>query len=215
MSGEVPAGHGAATRPPGRAAQGPTGPAREVLVGLFRRLNLVMVPVLTSAAGPWVASPLTGYMAVLTTTGRRTGRARQTPLNYAIRDGHVYLLAGFGRRTDWLANLRADPHVVLLLPGRPLSGQARVVTDEAEASSAAVAVARNAGAALAFEGLNPLTVSDDELAAALRGRPVVRLDAATGPVIAGGHDPGGHLWLLPHVVLPAAAYATWRLLRRR
>jgi deazaflavin-dependent oxidoreductase (nitroreductase family) len=183
-----------------------------------------MVPMLRGPLGSWVGSPVVGYLAVLTTTGRRTGRERHTPLNYAILDGSVYLLAGFGPRTDWLANLRDHPHVLVRLPGRTISGLAEVVDDPDEAIRAAVAVAHNAGFATVFEGLNPVTASDDELSERLAGRPVVRIVAlpTTGRrgaevdtvVTPGRHDPGGRLWLLPHLVAPLAAYTAWRVLRR-
>ena len=193
-----------------------------MLRAAFKRLNTVMVPMLTSPLGAWVGSPFVGYMAVLTTTGRRSGLPRRTPLNYAILDGGVYLLAGFGERTDWLANLRDDARVELRLPGRTVIGDARVVTDGAEASRAALAVARNCGFALVFEGLNPVTVTDEALRARLAGRPVVRMsalpygaDGSTGEAVdtvltPTGHDPGGRLWLLPHVVLPALLGAVLR-----
>jgi len=198
--------------------------AREGLRSAFGRFNKVMVPMLQSPVGPWMSSPVVGYLAVLTTTGRRTGQERHTPLNYAILDGSVYLLAGFGRRTDWLANLRDHPHVTLQLPGRTISGLAEVVEDPGEAMRGAVAVARNAGFATVFEGLNPVTVNDGELREHLAGRPVVRIvalpttnrdgDDADTVVSPTGHDPGGGLWVLPHVVAPIAGYAAWRLVRR-
>lgn len=210
-----------------RAASGPGGRSREVLRTSFKRLNTVMVPMLASPLGAWVGSPVVGFMALLTTTGRRSGLPRRTPLNYAILDGGIYLLAGFGERTDWLDNLRADARVEVRLPGRTVVGDARVVTDPAEASRAALAVARNCGFALVFEGLNPLTVRDEALRTRLAGRPVVRVsvlpygaDASTGEAVdtviaPTGHDPGGRLWLLPHVVLPVLSCAVLRSAARR
>ncbi len=198
--------------------------AREGLRVAFGRFNRAMVPMLRSPVGPWVSSPVVGYLAVLTTTGRRTGQERRTPLNYAILDGSVYLLAGFGARTDWLANLRDHPQVTLQLPGRTITGLAEVVEDEDEALRGAVAVARNAGFATLFEGVNPVRLSDERLREHLAGRPVVRIialptrrqdggdvDIVVSPT---GHDPGGGLWVLPHIVAPIAGYAAWRLVRR-
>ena len=63
------------------------------------------------------------------------------------------------------------------------------MVDPAEAERAALAVARNCGFALVFEGLNPLTVTDDRLRAQLAGRPVVRVTAAE-PVRPGPPRPG-------------------------
>ena len=69
------------------------------------------------------------------------------------------------------------PATVRSSPGRVVHGTATPVLDPAEAERAALAVARDCGFAPVFEGLNPLTVSDDRLRAQLAGRPVVRVTA--------------------------------------
>lgn len=52
---------------------------------------------------------------VLTTTGRRSGRSRETTLAYLeLGDGDLLVVGGAGgqsRTPDWVANLRADPAV--------------------------------------------------------------------------------------------------------
>lgn len=175
----------------------------------------VMLPMLHNRlAATWLGSPLAGYILTLRTTGRRSGLPRETPLNYAILDGRVYLLAGFGTRSDWFRNLTANPQVALRLPGREVVGTATRVDDPAEAARAALAVARNSGFALVFEGLNPLTTTDDRLGSALAGRPVVRISASE-PIVPGRHDPGSATWLLPHVVAPLVAIGVLRSSRRR
>lgn len=70
-------------------------------------------------------------MILLTTRGRRSGRPRTCALNYAIADGTVYVMSGFGR-TDWLRNLEADPHVEMSLGQEHWSAEARTVVDPAE-----------------------------------------------------------------------------------
>jgi F420H(2)-dependent quinone reductase len=58
---------------------------------------------------------LTGRAPVLllTTTGRRTGKARTVPLLY-LRDGDRLVICnvnpGFERPNPWVLNLRAEPH---------------------------------------------------------------------------------------------------------
>lgn len=199
-----------------RSAEGPSGPVRdETLRGFHWANRHVMLPMLGHRVlGAWVGSPVTGWFLVLTTTGRRSGLPRRTPLNYAILDGRVYLLSGFGHRADWYRNLVADPRVTLELPGRVVEGTAEPVVDPAEADRAALAVARNCGFALVFEGLNPLTTTDDRLRAQLAGRPVVRVTAA-GPVRPGRHDPGSSWWLLPRAVGILALLGAVRAVRRR
>ena len=107
-------------------------------LGLVQRLGSTRVGVLAIGR---VVSPLqrelyrrsggrvslTGRAPVLllTTTGRRSGKARTVPLLY-IRDGDRLVVCnvnpGFERPNPWVLNLRADPHAQVRL-GR---GTARV-----------------------------------------------------------------------------------------
>ena len=58
---------------------------------------------------------------LLTTTGRRTGRSRTTPLTY-LRDGDALVLVasagGSDRAPAWSLNLDADPDVIVRRGGR-------------------------------------------------------------------------------------------------
>jgi len=61
-----------------------------------------------------IGLPLFGnFILLLTTTGRRSGKPRQTPLEYRREQGTGYMIvmAGWGGRTDWRRNLEADPRV--------------------------------------------------------------------------------------------------------
>lgn len=180
----------------------------------FANRRLVLPLLRHRMVGAWVGSPLTGYFLTLTTTGRRTGLPRQTPLNYAILDGHIYVLSGFGTQADWYRNLTADPHVTLALPGRLAHGTAVPVRDPVEAEQAALAVVRNCGFAVVFEGMNPLTATDAQLRAQLAGRPVMRITTPV-PIHPGRHDPGSHWWLLPQALGTLAVIGTARAVTRR
>ena len=76
----------------------------------------------------------------VTTTGRRTGRPHRIEIWYA-RDGDtLYLLAGGGRRSDWVRNLEHDPAAVSVeLDGQTWTARARILRDDADASEAAEA----------------------------------------------------------------------------
>jgi deazaflavin-dependent oxidoreductase (nitroreductase family) len=50
---------------------------------------------------------------VLTTTGRRTGLPRKTPLQYEELDGVIYVGSARGEQADWYRNLVAEPAVVM------------------------------------------------------------------------------------------------------
>jgi deazaflavin-dependent oxidoreductase (nitroreductase family) len=192
---------------------------RKIERAVFKTGNtLLMVPLLRAGGGRFISSPPAGYFLLLRITGRKSGRWRYTPLNYAILDGCVYCLAGFGEATHWLANLRADPRVQVRLPGRIVEGTAGEVADRAEARRLAVRVARNCGFALLFESPRCLFMSDQQLAAQLNGRPVVRIQPADGPVVPGPADPGGRGWagpLLAQLGLVAGGLAVRRAWSRR
>ncbi|HEY8454332.1 MAG TPA: nitroreductase family deazaflavin-dependent oxidoreductase [Actinopolymorphaceae bacterium] len=68
---------------------------------------------------------------LITTKGRRTGRARRTPLIYG-RDGDNYLVVaskgGSDTHPEWFLNLTAHPHVELQVGAERLRARARVAT---------------------------------------------------------------------------------------
>ena len=65
----------------------------------FRLLNkFIMVPIFRLGLGALVGNPLTGYIMVIQTVGRKSGRARYTPVNYALMDGKVHM---FQRALIW------------------------------------------------------------------------------------------------------------------
>lgn len=72
-------------------------------------------------------------VALLTTTGRKSGQPRTAPLLY-LRDGdRVVFAASQGGRTNnpmWYLNLRADPSVSVQIKNEVLRLTARDATDE-------------------------------------------------------------------------------------
>ena len=61
-----------------------------------------------------IGLPLFGnFILLLTTTGRKTGKPRHTPLEYRRKDGSGYfiIMAGWGGNTDWARNIIKDPRV--------------------------------------------------------------------------------------------------------
>lgn len=74
--------------------------------------------------------PLVGkIILLLTTTGRKSGLKRVTPLQYEEIDGSYYLGAARGLKADWVRNIRADPQVEVRVKSLNFQGQAEVVTD--------------------------------------------------------------------------------------
>lgn len=75
--------------------------------------------------------PVLGRMVLLlTTTGRKSGKKRVTPLQYEEIDGMYYLGAALGEKCDWVRNIRANPQVEVRVKSQRFTGIADVITDE-------------------------------------------------------------------------------------
>ncbi len=75
-----------------------------------------------------------GMTCDITTTGRSSGEPRRIEIWYFVIDGEIYLTGTPGRR-DWLANLRAHPHLTLHVKEgahADLAATAEEITDPAE-----------------------------------------------------------------------------------
>lgn len=80
-----------------------------------------------------VVNPLALRMpgqVVLETVGRRSGEPRRTPIGGRLDGSTFWLVSEFGRRSQYVRNLEADPKVRLRLRGRWRTGTASVVTDD-------------------------------------------------------------------------------------
>ena len=65
--------------------------------------------------------------ALLETTGRRTGRARQTPVGNGLDGDTFWLVAAHGTQADYVRNLQAEPTVRVKAGGRWRTGTAVVL----------------------------------------------------------------------------------------
>lgn len=68
----------------------------------------------------------------LTTTGRKSGRPHEIEIWFCLQDATLYMLSGGGEKSDWVANLVANPAVTVRLGDRTFSGIARVVNEPSE-----------------------------------------------------------------------------------
>jgi len=194
----------------------PDAPSARLLLWLFSRDRLrditrwFMVPTFRLGLGSLIGGPLGGWVMILRTRGRRTGRPRFAGLDYVIEGGSIYCLAGFGRDTHWFRNLLADPNVELMLPGRTLTGTAEEVTDADERARVVPRIIRASGVPGFMIGCNPWTAGDERILELLTGIPLVRI-RPTG-IASGPADPGGLLWVAKVLL---AVLLVRRLLGRR
>lgn len=102
----------------------------------FARIGRGFVPVdrwlLTHTRARWVLGAGQGLPTlVLTTTGRRTGQPRSTPLMYT-EDGDGYIVVGSNwgqaHHPAWAGNLVADPDATITLGDRTVPVRAHTAT---------------------------------------------------------------------------------------
>ena len=76
--------------------------------------------------------PLVGKIVLLlTTTGRKSGKKRVTPLQYEEINGLYYLGAARGLKADWVRNIQSNPQVEIRVGTKHFWGCAEVVNDPA------------------------------------------------------------------------------------
>src|SRR3954451_10903984 len=91
-----------------------------------RTLNPVVLAVLRSPAHRL----LSGRLALITVTGRRSGRSFTIPVGYSRTGDVVTIGVGWPERKRWWRNLREGASVPLVLAGERRAGIARARGDE-------------------------------------------------------------------------------------
>lgn len=164
----------------------------------FRLANRwLMIPLHRAGLAAWLNSPLSGWQCLVTTVGRKSGQPRPVPLGYLVRDGAVWVLAGYGPHTAWLRNVEERPRVQLRLPGRrPMSAIARQTDDPVLRARIIPPLCRSMALPGSMIGCFPPTSSDARILECVSWVPLVRIAAADGePIVAGPDDPGGRGWM--------------------
>jgi deazaflavin-dependent oxidoreductase (nitroreductase family) len=166
---------------------------------IFWYLNkYFMVPIFRLGLGSIFCNPLAGYIMVMKTIGRKSGKTYFTPVNYAIHKGNVYCISGGRRASDWFRNVMAHPEIEIILPGGAIFARAEEVNGPDEKLALTRQVFINAGFAGFFEGFNPRSISDKELQGKIVDLPLLRfqpLGLGSGPV-----DPTGWAWIWAIVI---------------
>jgi deazaflavin-dependent oxidoreductase (nitroreductase family) len=184
----------------------------------FRYANrYAMVPFHRAGLAAWLGNPLTGWQLLLTTTGRKSGLRRPTPLGYMVADGAVWVLAGYGSATLWYRNLLADPAVEVLLPARPpFAGIATEIVDPSVRARVIPRLVRSMALPGTMIGCLPWSAPDERILELTAWVPLVRVVPADGTLLVPGpDDPGGLGWTWRMLVATLATVAAFRLLPRR
>jgi deazaflavin-dependent oxidoreductase (nitroreductase family) len=71
-----------------------------------------------------------GAVALLETTGRRSGRPRVTPVGNGLRGDAFWIVTEHGWASAYVKNIQADPRVRVKVRRRWLSGTATILPDD-------------------------------------------------------------------------------------
>ncbi len=160
-----------------------------------------MVPVFRLGLGGLMVNPISGYIMVLKVIGRKSGKVRYAPVNYAIHEGSVFCISGGRKTSDWYKNLLATPNIEVILPGGAVYGCVSEETDPEIRRVVIRQVLKNAGFAGFFEGYNPWKISDVELTKKSSDIPLLKiLPQGIGN---GASDPRGWAWVSVLIALLA------------
>lgn len=179
----------------------------ETLRSVFRQFNKFMLLMWDLGLGRWISAwpPVTGQIMVLKHTGRKSRQPRRTPVNYAVVDGEVYCVAGFGGISDWYRNLHANPKLEVWMPEGWWEGVAEEIGDVPNRLDLIRAVLIGSGFAAVFAGLDPYTVSDEELLREVKDYKLMRIRREAART--GLDGPGQLAWVWPlaaFLLLPLA-----------
>ncbi len=170
--------------------------AQKLQVG-FRYFNRFMLLMWRLGLGPWINfwPKVIGRILVITHVGRKSGLKRRTPANYALIDGDIYCMAGFGRISDWYRNIKANPNVEVWLPDGWWEGMAEEVTAPEERLRLLRQVLVASGFAAFAEGINPYRITDQELEAISGEYRLLRIRRTAERT--GQDGPGDLAWVWP------------------
>ena len=163
---------------------------------IFRSFNKFMLALWRLGLGGFGnPTKFGGAVMIIKYRGWKTGLTRYAPVNFAVIDGDVYCMAGFGKKTHWYQNIMVDPEVELWLPDSRWAG----IAEEANEVENRVEILRKVLVASGFAGplfgANPRRMTDEQVEKLLETYRLVRIQRAapvTGP---GG--PGDLAWVWP------------------
>ncbi len=100
------------------------------LIRLFLWLNIHLYRLTNGIIGGHLGS---ASVLLLTTTGRKTGKPRTTPLRYLRHDnGYMIAASNWGKEKPpaWFFNLQANPTVTFQVMGKHMTARAELASDD-------------------------------------------------------------------------------------
>lgn len=181
--------------------------SEDVLRQVFKYFNPFMLFLWRLGLGSWFEfiPSVSGRVMVITHIGRKSGQRRRTPVNFALVDGDIYCVAGFGKVSDWYLNIKAYPNIEVWMPDSWWTGKAEDVTGCPGHINLVRQVLIGSGFVAYVAGLDPHALSDEALDEVTKSYRLVRIRRSEPRTGAGG--PGDLAWVWPlatMILLPLA-----------
>jgi deazaflavin-dependent oxidoreductase (nitroreductase family) len=97
-----------------------------------RRASTFLTVRIVNPVVRWLASHglAGGSVALLETTGRKSGQKRVTPVGNGLRGGEFWIVTEHGWASAYVKNIQADPRVRVKVGRKWMSGTATVLPDD-------------------------------------------------------------------------------------
>jgi deazaflavin-dependent oxidoreductase (nitroreductase family) len=169
----------------------------KMMRAMFDILNKFMLAMFRLGLGSWINiwPKVIGQIMVITHIGRKSGLKRYTPVNFARIEDEIYCTAGLGQIAYWYQNMVANPNIEVWLPNAWWAGTAVDISESDQRLDIMRQVLKGSGFASFAAGINPYSISDEELEKITQNYRLFHLkrsEARTGP---GG--PGMLSWIWP------------------
>ena len=95
-------------------------------------VRAIQVKLLNPPIRALAARGLLPGLALLETTGRKSGEARRTPVSYGLERGSntFWIVSEMGRKAAYVRNIESDPRVRVCIRGRWRTGTAKVLDED-------------------------------------------------------------------------------------
>ena len=141
-----------------------------------------------------------GRIMVIGHSGRDTGSAYQTPVNYYPEGDFLYCTSAYGGASDWYLNVIANPQVEVWLPDGWYTGEAELMDKSPQRSEMLRKVlVASAFAAPLFTGIDPKTANEGQFEEATAEYRLLRIKRQSPRT--GANGPGSLAWLWPLITL--------------
>lgn len=192
-----------------------TPQTEEQLRQVFKYFNKFVLILWRLGIGPMMGMvpEKTGQFLVIVHTGRKSGKTRYTPVNYARVEDELYITAGFGSEAHWYKNITANPNVEIWVDNERWTAVAEDVSDHPDRLRLLREVLKGSGLVAPLAGVDPRKLNDVELNAASEKYRLIHLRRCQP--LTGDGGPGDLVWVWPYAMtaLLLVALAGW--LRKR